>query len=248
MSVELNKEMFIFGEPIETEVGLIRFLTYREYLLNMQSISMISMNTLHIYYQYRKMFEGETDGQITSALEELKRESLFNIIGRNDNFKNAYRTIFSLVLDKNHIDSISDKVELILADEKMFNMMRELVMSMQMINEEDVSSNPEIQRGIERSRRVKQKEAEKQTFSDIISSVVVGASIPYREIVNMTVLQLYSTYYRLGAMYNYQTSTLFATVADKVQIESWGKHIDLFQNEKDVMDRTTFDKQFGGGF
>src|SRR5690606_7116237 len=101
---------------------------------------------------------------------------------------------------------------------------------------------------IEKSQRQKQKDGEKQTFSDIISSVVVGSPHSYEEVANMTVLQLYSTFYRISQFQNYKTSTLFATVAEKVQIESWNKHIDLFEKTSSGISASEFNKTYGGMF
>jgi hypothetical protein len=244
---ELDRELFIFGEPIETELGVVRFLTYKQYLMNIQELSMISLNVLHIYYQYRKLFEGKDD-QAMIALEELKKESLFNIVNANGNFKDAYKKIFALVLDKNDIKDVALAIKRIFEDEKLFMWIRELVMNTNFLTEDEVSPNPEIQKGIERSKRVKQIDAEKQTVSDIISSIVVGASIPYRDVVEMTVLQIYAAYYRLGALYSYNTSTLFATVSSDVSIASWNKHINLFERESTAIERKEFDKQFGDMF
>jgi len=64
----------------------------------------------------------------------------------------------------------------------------------------------------------------------------------------MTVLQIYSTYYRIGAMKSYDTTTLFATVSGDVQIDQWNRNIDLFEKQTAGMKASEFNKNFGGLF
>jgi hypothetical protein len=61
----------------------------------------------------------------------------------------------------------------------------------------------------------------------------------------MTVLQLYSVFYRLGAFKNYETTTLFATVSGDVKIESWSKKIDMYERETSRIKKQDFDKKYG---
>lgn len=234
-----DKEFYIFGVPVKTDLCEVRFLKYHEYIQNLSELSMMSLNVLHIYYQYKKM-DVTKDKEFDEQLEELKKESLYNIVLSQPSFLQAYFKVFSLVIDNDYA------IEQIFDNEELFMKYRQLVMDMNMLSEEQTSPNPEIQKSLERSRRVKQQSAEKQTFSDIVSSIVVGASITYKEVVDMTVLQIYATYYRLNATFAYSTTTLFATVSNSVSIESWNKHIDLWQKESHTIDKEEFKKKFGG--
>ena len=99
--IQYDREMFIFGESVEIKgIGLVRFLTYKEYLVNIQELSLIKMNVLHIYYQYRKVFE-DKDEEAMLALEELKKEKLVNIVRSQKTFLDAYVKILQIVLDEN---------------------------------------------------------------------------------------------------------------------------------------------------
>lgn len=237
----MDKEFYIFAKPIKTELCEVRFLKYFEYIENLPELSMMSLNVLHYYYQYRKLNE-ENSSEVNEAIEALKDESLYQIVMSQDAITAAYYKVFQKVIDD------QKAIEAIFDSEELFMQHRQLIMEMNMLSEEEVSPNPEIQKAIERSRRVKQKKAEKQSYSDIISSVVASTSNSFKDIGEMTVLQVYSIYYRISAIFNYQASTLFATVAEKVQIESWNKHIDLFSSESDTIERNEFDKKFGGMF
>lgn len=243
-----DKDYYIFGLPVKTEFGEARFLTYLEYLQNLAELSSMSQNVLHIYYQYKNHYDSmkiddETKQQIEESLEVLKKESLYNIVTGKEDLEDDYRKIFKLVIENDEV------INMIFSNEELFMSFRKLVLDMNMMTESLVSPNPEIQKGIERSRRVKQAaNKDKQSFSDIVSSIVVGAGILPQHVAHMTVLQVYSTYYRISRFQNYTTSTLFATVAEKVEIESWSAHIDLWEKEKDGMDKSEFDKKFGNIF
>ena len=241
MSIEQIREFYITGKPIKTDFGDVRFLSYDEYLENIQYLNVMSFNTLHIYYQYRKMFADEAiDEELEKSLEVLKHERLIDIVLSREDIRDAYEKIFELVLDKDIIPQIFE-------DENLFKLYRELVLDMQIIAESEVNPNPEIQEYIDASKEIKQQESEKQSFGDILSSIVVGAGLTYKEVLEMTVFQVYSTFHRISRMKAYDTSTLFATVPSdkKTEIESWAKHVNLFENEKAGMKMTEFNKKYG---
>src|SRR5690606_15562031 len=128
-----------------------------------------------IYYQYKKASDG--DKVFEEALEELKHESLYKIVLSQDSFRNAYEKIYDLVIgDEKAIKAIFD-------DEELFMQYRQLVMDMQILTEDEISPNEEIQKAIERSRRVKQQKAEKQSFGDIVSSIVAGTSNSFSDVI-----------------------------------------------------------------
>lgn len=243
-----EKEFYIFGLPVQTEFGEVRFLTYLEYLQNLAELSAMSQNVLHIYYQYRDLYikaklSQEEKEQTEKFLEELKEQTLFDIVMSSEGYKESYKKIFNLVIDNEEI------VAMIMKHEELFMNFRKLVLDMNMLNESLVSPNEEIQKGIERSRRVKiAANKDKQTFGDIVSSITVGSGILPKDVASMTVLQVYSIYYRISKFQNYSASTLFATVAEKVEIESWSAHVNMWEQESDSMEKSEFDKKFGGMF
>ncbi|HLG28300.1 MAG TPA: hypothetical protein VI423_10985 [Paenisporosarcina sp.] len=243
----MDREFYITGTPIQTKFGSIRFLTYLEYLNHMSELNTIRLNVFHLYYQYKKQFnliefEPNEKKEILESLEEMKNQSLHSIVMSNSSSVDAYFKILKLVIDS------EDSLEKIFDDAEIFMQIREIVMDMNFIHEEEVSPNEEIQGYIEKSKEMKQRGAGNQSFSDIVSSVVVGSGLDYSTVFNMTVLQLYATYYRIAAVKDFEISTLFATVSDKQKIESWHKHINLFENEKEGMSMEQFNTQFGSLF
>lgn len=242
-SLDYDKNLFIFGEEVETQFGIIRFLTYKEYLSHSSEISLISQNTLHIYYNFKNQLKNaKVEKETLDALAELKEAELIEIVLSTEQLLNAYLKIFQLVFDKNE----ETKFEKIFESKESFYFVRGLIMDMNVITEEKVSPNEEIQRAMERSKRFKQQSSQEITFVDIVTSIVASTSNNFKDVCGMNVFQIYAIYARVGAIYSYQTSTLFATVAEKVNIESWNKHIDLFKSEDDVISKDEFDKKFGG--
>ncbi|MGG0667660.1 hypothetical protein ABE073_03935 [Lederbergia citrisecunda] len=244
--INYDRDMFIFGESIDVPlVGKVRFLNYKEYLMNINDLSIISMNVLHIYHQYRKMIGNENAEEALEAIEELKKEKLMDIVRSHQNFVQSYIKVFSLVLDENDEESAVEAIRNIFSNEDLFMEFRMLILEMQMVVEEFVSPNPEIQEGIEASKKLKREEGESLTPIDIATSIVAGTANSFEDVCNMTVIQVNAIFYRIGAFKNYDASTLFATVSADVKIESWSKKIDLFQKEIHGIKKKDFDKKYG---
>lgn len=236
---QLDREFYIFGEPIETKLGKVRFLTYKEYLLHIQELSMMSLNVLHIYYQYKKMIDKKDEDALTTV-ELIKEENLYNIVTSTQNLFESYIKVFDLVFDS------EEMIAKVFDSEDSFMQYRELVLDMQVTVEDEVNPNSEIQKGIEMSKQLKQQNSEKQTFTDIVSSIVAGTSNSFEDVCNMTVYQVYAVFYRLGAIKSYDTETLFATVSSDIKISSWSRNIDLFNRETSAIKKKDFDKTYGG--
>lgn len=242
-----SRDFYIFGKPIETKFGKVRFLTYTEYIENLGALSAMSLNSLHYFYQHKNHFDQyklnlDEQKEVEELLNNIKKDKLYNLVYSKKLNIESYIKVYSLVLeDKENVNEI-------FKNEDDFLHFRQLVLDMQMIQEEEVSENPEIQEYIDASKEQKSIGAEKQTYSDIVSSIVVGAGIPYKEIGEMTVLQVYSTYYRIAQFRSYDTTTLFSTVSNEVSIEAWNKSIDLFKTEKSGMKMSEFKKKYGNLF
>lgn len=249
MSNEMNRDFYITGKPIATKFGSIRFLTYLEYLEHASEINTIRQNVLHIYYLYRNQFDSvkinlssEEKIEVEESLKNLKSSSLYDFMKEDKSIEDAYLKIFKLVLDN------EDGLNEIMGNADVFMKLREVVMDMNFISEDEVNPNEEIQGYLDNAKKAKQRDVGKHSFSDLVSSIVVGVGVDYDIVFNWTVLRVHAAYYRLAAMKDYDTSTLFATVSEKPQISSWAKHVNLFENEKEGMSMEKFNKQFGGLF
>lgn len=234
MNRELEREFYIFGEPVETELGTFRFLSYKECLTYGSDMRVISMNTLHFYHHYRDM----SKGQNLDELEEFKQLDLYDIVMTSEDIRMSYIKILNEIM--NDKESIVE----VFKDKGTFHYYRNLFMDMNMLQEDEVNPNPEIQKGIEISRKLR-SEGEKQTPTDIITSIVAGTPNTFADVCNMTMLQVYSIFLRIGAFKSYDTSTLFATVSAEAKIESWAKNINLYEKQTSAINKQDFDKTYG---
>ena len=229
MSYQINDLMLILGEPIETDVGKLHHLTVSDYIKFSTEIQLLSMSKLEIIYQFQM---DNKQGTHDKLIKVLDKSSLWDIVQILPDFTEAYEIIFAKVFtDEDVMEKIS---------EENFYDIREQIMRMNVIKEEPINPNPEIQKAWDRSKRVKAEMAEKVTVEDMITSVSVFADRPYDMIRGMTVYQFMMDYQRIAAAFDYQTAILFSTVStDKIKIESWSRHIDLFQQDKHELDEAT---------
>lgn len=244
-----ERDFYIFGKPIKTEFGLVRFLTYEEYWRNATELNLISMNTLHIYYLYRKEFiKQRKDEKFLEEFKNFKKQSLYKIVTNTDWLLNSYFKIFRMVLDVNEYSDqeMADVIYSIMEYEESFMYFRKLIMDMNLLQEEEVSSNEEIQEWNEISKQTKQQINGEKTFVDIVTSIVASTKYDFEEVADKTVFQINSLYARLGAIHNHNATVLFAIVSPDVDIEPWDKHIDLFENKStNSMKRSEFDRKYG---
>ncbi len=231
------EEFYILGLPIQTDIGDAHFIKIKDYPDYFAELQAVGMSRLEIIHRYKEL---NKNGEMDEILNELEKSDLYDMSVGLPDLRLAYYKVFSKVFGDDEVVSKINKEN--------FEFYRNLVMRMNYVKEEEINPNPEIQRAIERSRRVKQQNQEKMTFSDICSSIVVQSSNTYNDILEMTIPQFFTTYYRIGQFKNYDTSTLFATVAEKVDIESWSKHIDLFQEENHFISESEFKNKTGSVF
>jgi hypothetical protein len=231
------KEFYILGLPIDTEIGECHFLKVKEYPDYFMDLQIVSMSKEQLIYKYSQI---NKDGTLTEFINNLSQLSLYEIVINLPELQGSYYRLFAKVFNG------EEKMNKIHQDN--FNYYRKLVMTMNCVKEEVINPNPEIQRAIERSKRVKAADGEKLEFADIVTSVVGYNGLTYQNINEFTMYQLYMTYHRIAQIKNYDTSALFATVSDKVTVDSWSKHIDLFEEEKHFVEHEKFKKTTGSVF
>lgn len=232
------KEFYILGLPVETPIGNCSFIKVKDYPDYFMDLQIVALTKNHLISKYTEL---NKDGSITEFVDALHKASLYEIATGIPEVNSAYVKLFGKVFN--------DKQILVDINEENFSYYRNLVLTMNCIKEEIINPNPEIQKAIERSRRVKSREGEKIEFADIVTSVVGYNGLTYENINDFSIYQLYMTYYRIAQFKNYDTSTLFATVSsEKIDIDSWSKHINLFEEEKHFVSHDEFKKKTGSVF
>lgn len=245
-----ERDFYIFGLPVDTKFGEVRFLTYPEYILNIASINIISQNVLHFYYLFSKDLK-PNDKQAVEEVESLKGRTLIEIVLGIESILQAYIDIFKLVLDVNDYSKNNEEfievVKDIFSSEENFDYMRKIIMDMNLIKEDEVSPNPEIQQFIDNDKKFQAaKNKDAPSFMAIVTSIVASGAATFKDVKEMTPLQVNSVFARIGSIINYQTTTLFATVSSDVTIESWAKKIDMFEvKNSSTISKSEFDSKFG---
>jgi len=232
------KDFYILGLPIETEIGLVRFLKVKEYPDYHGDLQLMSLNKNNLIYNLSKTNKSGSNTELINLIRQ--EDSFFKTVVSIPELSLAYARVFERVFVE---DDVIPKLT-----EDNFDYYRKLVLVMNCNKEEIVNPNPEIQRAIERSKRVKSQEGESLHFSDIVTSVVGFNGLSYADINEFTIYQLYMTFHRIGQFKNYDTTTLFKTAFEKVDIDSWSKHIDLFAEEKHFVTEQQFKKSVGSLF
>lgn len=229
------EEFYFTGKPIETSIGNCYFLTIGDYADYFIYLQYVSMTKEQIINELIKNYIGNKKDE----LNMLKQYTFYELILNLTNWNASYAKIFTKVFRNDDI--------LKLINEENFYELRKLILKMNCIKEEEINPNPEIQRFIDMSKRAKALESDKQTLSDIASSIVLENSLSYEKLNEYTIYQFYLTYYRIGHFKNYDTSTLFSTIptTEKIKIENWNKHIDLFEKDKHHITQEEFKKNIG---
>jgi hypothetical protein len=232
------QEFYILGLPINNKIGICHFLKVKEYPSLFGDLQLLTLTKEQLIYKYSEL---NKNNMLNEFIDELKKLSLFEIATGLPELQQSYYKIFTKIFNG---EEALHKI-----NEENFDYYRKLIMTMNCMKEEVINPNPEIQKAIERSKRVKQQDGDNVQFSDIVTSLVGYNGLTYDDINEFSVYQLYMTYYRIAQFKNYDTTTLFATVSsDKIKIDSWSKHINIFEEEKHFVTRDEFDQKSDGLF
>lgn len=226
------EDFFILGLPIETDIGNCHFLKVKDYPRLKQHLDVISLTRQH--YINNITTSNKDNPELIDKISEL---SLIQFVGNFPEVEASYSLIFSEFFR-------DDSAFLKIQTEEQFEYYRGLILKLSCIKEEVINPNPEIQKSIERSKRLKSS-GSSMSFADIVSSVSAVKGVGYNEILEQTLYQMYMDFYRISHIFNFETSRLFATVAEKVEIEDWNKGINMFEDEKAGLTRSEFSKVAG---
>ena len=227
-------DFYVLGLPIETRVGNLSFIKVKDYPDCHENLNAIRMTKDHIV----KIFYD--NGMAKEDLDVLTKLSLFEMVQKIDDIRGFYVKMFELICDT--------EIDVDMLDEELFTEIRTIILNMCVIKEEKINPNPEIQAWIEKSKNFKADTSGTLDFADIVTSVAIGGGYSYEQINDLTIYQLYMSFYRIAQFKNYDTTTLFATVAEKVDIDSWNKNIDMLKEETHGMSKEEFDKMGGSIF
>jgi len=235
------EEFYITGMPIKTDIGLVRFITVREYPTLSMKLSVLQTDKNRIVCEFTKSANAMKDGEEKQALQEfisaVEESTFYEVVKEIEDLEQGYIDLFAELFD--------DKDAWSKVDKENFDYYRDLIIKMNGISVSETNPNPEIQKWIDKSNRVKQQDnKDGLDFASMISSLfVVGHS--FKDINDLTMYQFYMAFQRLAKFKEYDSSTLFATVAPDVKVENWFKTIKLGEKESSFMTQDKFNKDIG---
>lgn len=233
-----NPDSFILGLPVPTEIGDCHFLSIVEFNEYSRYLSVLAQDKNRIM-----ALLSDKDIQIENKEETLKvlsKMSLFELVNQLGTHIESYTILFGhLFRDEDAWNRVN---------EENFDELRALILAMSSIPEDETSSNPEIQRRLDKDREVKSRAGSNIETTDMITSINVATGISYSEIAKQTYFQVQSTFKRIAKFKAYDFTTLMATVAEKVELENWAEHIPLINEDEQAISRDKFNNDYGNMF
>lgn len=221
------KELWFLENPIETKIGICRFIKVREYekLLILSSILQAEKSSA---IQFIKDNNKLTKG-IDKIIESLNLTPFIDIIknikelGLYDGYSNLFNFCFE---DKGSFDLIETDDEL--------SFYIKLIKEMNHIEFEKPSPNPELEYFNKLERIAKERKGEIITFKSLVMNVGL-----YKEnVLDITIYSLHEYFNTIVNNKNYHTGTLFKTVStEKMQITPWYADLTIKKTELDESDK-----------
>lgn len=216
---ESLKQFYFLGRAVDTEIGKLNFIRlkdYPEYAIHLNAIKMSKKEILRHYKKHN------INGELDQLIFDLNRSSLFNIVNNIlPDFSDSYHAILTKIVE--------NQESLTKINAENFNKIRLIIMDMHCLSEEEISENEEIQEFNDISKMLKSDS--QSELKDIVSCVAAFNGYDYEYIGNMTIYQLYLSYYRMAEIMNYNTSILFATVSPTTKLGDWSKYVDIYKTE-----------------
>ncbi|APA02230.1 MULTISPECIES: hypothetical protein [Bacillus] len=223
--MEYSKDFFILGTPISTDIGECHFIRLKDYPQFVNDLSQMVKSKSEIIAEFQ---ENNKFGQLDSLINDFNASTLLDIVNVMDQLRASYQRVFAKVF--NNPDAFQA------VDEKNFYDIRKLILDMHCLKEKKVSKNSELEKFNKKSRALKQSE-NNYDFSDIVSCVVQFTGYSSAEVLELTLPQLHSHFFRGAAFLNSSAAIVLSTVSPEAakNIGSWSQHIDLFEEEKNYI-------------
>jgi hypothetical protein len=211
------RELYILGQPIQTNIGKLHFIKVKDYHRLIQYIPYLDIEKQDIVRAISKIDKDVADSIKDVPFLVLIKE-LREVLDVYDKYEEMFLFLFK--------DDVFDKIE----NEEDFNYYKDLIRKMNNLPHEEKNPNPEIQYFNDLKKQLeKQRSNGGLTFEAIYTSVWTAlGQCPD----NMTIYQMYAMFGRVGQFKNFDTTTLYNTVSDQVKIDPWYKHISLMEEEK----------------
>lgn len=218
------RDLYIQGDYIDTPVGKCYFIKVKEYP--------------ELVY-YKRFFEIQKDKIVMEAKKDnpdyadiLEKMELVQIIKHDPKFRDMFNDFFMFFFkdefvevedeDGNAVKKPKDFMSDIKSDKDLESIL-DLFKEMNCIHIEKENPNPEIEKFNKLRRKIQEAKGEGITYESMYTSIWLESNSDPRD---LTLYQFYKLFDRISQFKKYDTSTLMATVAKDVKIESWYKEIE----------------------
>lgn len=115
-----------------------------------------------------------------------------------------------------------------------YDEVRSIIMKQNLLFEQKVYKNPIVQEWANKALLAKQKKSSNITMEDIVTTVKSHQGLTYSQVMEQSIYQTYSDFYRYCKEMNFLQSSLFATVStEKIDIEHFASSLDLYKSPYD---------------
>ena len=233
------QERAVLGLSIDTPFGKLKPLSIHEFLERGDALSAITFDKSRVLHEIRlnQPEENRNTKEMTALLREMSENySLKDIlIGYMEPYFHAYVEIISLcsVLEKDETfeskqEEVFEYLKTIDAEE--FEAFRQIILEINNQPSQTASLDPTVQAWKEKALRYKSTakgEGAAPNLSTMVTSIVSFSGHSFEEIMDWNIAQLQHVFQRIGLFKAYDTTTLFSTVTDKVDIQDWSKNIEI---------------------
>lgn len=211
------KELYILGQPIETDIGTLHFVKVKDYPKLLRYSQYLDTEKFEIIRAISKI-----DKNIANNLKDVPFITLITELKDVFELYDVYEEMFLFLFKKETFSKIKTDEEL--------EYYRNLIRKMNSLPHDEKNPNPEIQYFMNLKKMYdKQKSNGGLTFEAIYTSVWTQTGVCPDD---LTIYQMYALFSRIGQFKNYDTTTMYNTVSGQVKIDPWYKHIDLMEEEK----------------
>lgn len=223
--MENARELYCLGhsDGIDTRVGKIHFIKVKEYALFSKHVSFLLLEKRDIEDYIKALIQG--DSRFESLYTFTENSDLLTIIKAlkesMPGIYEGYKKLFEFCFKKDILEEIEDNEE--------FVRYIDIIKKINCVSHKKANPNPEIARFEEMKREYEEKKRGRVTFDSIYYSIWLAVGERPDE---MTLYDFYSLFSRIGQFKNYDSTILFKTVTNEVNVEPWAKHIDILEDSE----------------
>lgn len=201
-----------------------KYIVYGRKHLNLNEETFLLQGVYHLNVSIYMNDGYEQSKAIELALIDMER--LFTIITRERMYvKVVNGQIAFSNIDITKIDLDSRQKNIIEINNKNFDILRKVLLKMTLLREPKIYEREIDRKWEEKALAAKKGKGKDIELGEILTIVRIATGDTYEYLSNLNIFQLYCDYYRLQQVDSHDKTSLFATVSDKVKVDSFVENI-----------------------